>query len=184
MNSVSLFLGRIVVHFTEFDQLDRASMKLLFLLLNITMRRIVNGTSGYIVYGASACKVNRASCYMLSALVVIRLIYIILVCRFLCLTGSGTVGFQEFLSLMRRRWQDSQHEEEELQEAFGIFDKVRHRLLIFFYRLMLWNAGVNNVFVFTIPNTFNMELEEEELQEAFGIFDKVKHTLLFSFFKR
>ena len=63
MNSVSLFMGRIVVHFTEFDQLDRASMKLLFLLLNITMRRIVNGTSGYIVYGANGCMVNGASCY-------------------------------------------------------------------------------------------------------------------------
>lgn len=50
-----------------------------------------------------------------------------LVISFLCVrVGNGTIDFPEFLTMMARKMKDTDSEEE-IREAFRVFDKVRFR---------------------------------------------------------
>lgn len=42
----------------------------------------------------------------------------------LCFQGNGTIDFPEFLTMMARKMKDTDSEEE-IREAFRVFDKVR-----------------------------------------------------------
>ena len=41
-----------------------------------------------------------------------------------CIPGNGTIDFPEFLTMMARKMKDTDSEEE-IREAFRVFDKVR-----------------------------------------------------------
>jgi Ca2+-binding EF-hand superfamily protein len=42
-----------------------------------------------------------------------------------CFSGNGTIDFPEFLTMMARKMKDTDSEEEEIREAFRVFDKVK-----------------------------------------------------------
>lgn len=44
---------------------------------------------------------------------------------YFCPPGNGTIDFPEFLTMMARKMKDTDSEEE-IREAFRVFDKVRH----------------------------------------------------------
>lgn len=50
-------------------------------------------------------------------------------------TGNGTIDFPEFLTMMARKMKDTDSEEE-IREAFRVFDKVKYTLVQHFLRLV------------------------------------------------
>jgi calmodulin len=53
--------------------------------------------------------------------------------------GNGTIDFPEFLTMMARKMKDTDSEEE-IREAFRVFDKVRVMTMILMMMMMMHSA--------------------------------------------
>lgn len=71
------------------------------------------------------------------------------------IVGNGTIDFPEFLTMMARKMKDTDSEEE-IREAFRVFDKVQHSNIFIFDAIMMARKKNSKIFLNSVRRLINL----------------------------